>query len=200
MPEQDPQPSSGIASPSSGISSMTGDPVAFAEFVEELNVGVIAYLGPEHTILGANRAARAFFNDRPDIVGRPLREVFPEIAGQHILEVQERVRVSGVPFIAKEWRILVESPDGPVEVFIDFDLMPVRGPDGTVAGLAGWFRDVTESVRARRALEADAALLRERYQSVQGTVLALQRSLLPGHLPVLPGFRVAARYLVASAE
>ena len=193
MPEQE-------SPPSSGISAMTGDPVAFAGFVEELNVGVIAYLGPEHTILGANRAARAFFNDRPDIVGRPLGEVFPEIAGQRILEVQERVRVSGEPFIAKEWRILVESPEGPVEVFLDFDLTPVRGPDGTVAGLAGWFRDVTESVQARRALEADAALLRERYQSAQGTVLALQRSLLPGHLPVLPGFRVAARYLVASAE
>ncbi|MGQ0483673.1 MAG: SpoIIE family protein phosphatase [Pseudonocardia sp.] len=186
--------------PSADISRTTSDPAAFAGFIEELNVCVIAYQGPDHVVLGANRAARAFFIDRPDIIGRPLREVFPEIAGQHILEVQERVRATGVPFTATEWRVLIENPDGPGEVFINFDLTPVRAPDGTVTGLAGWFYDVTESVQARRALEADAERLRERYQSAQGTVLALQRSLLPGHLPVLPGFRVAARYLVAAAE
>lgn len=39
---------------------VTSDPVAFARAVEELPVGLIVYQGPDHIVLGANRAARAF--------------------------------------------------------------------------------------------------------------------------------------------
>ncbi|HEY9418489.1 MAG TPA: SpoIIE family protein phosphatase [Pseudonocardia sp.] len=181
------------------------DPVAdapdvFARVVESVPVGVIGYSGEEHVVVGANRAARAFFDDRPGIVGRPLRDVYPEIIGQNVWEFQERVRVSGVPFTAREWRLVVDGPDGPVERFVDFDLVPLREPDGTVSGVACSFRDVTAGVLERREVEQQAAELRERYRSAHDTVLALQRSLLPGRLPVLPGFHLAARYLVAAAE
>ncbi|HTK61115.1 MAG TPA: SpoIIE family protein phosphatase [Pseudonocardia sp.] len=179
---------------------VAGAPDFFARVIESVPVGVIGYRGPDHVVVGANRAARAFFDDRPGIVGRPIREVYPEIIGQNVWEYQERVRTTGEPFSAHEWRMVVDGPDGPVERFVDFDLVPVREPDGSVSGVACSFQDVTEGVIDRRELAVQAAELRERYRSAQDTVLALQRSLLPGRLPVLPGFRLAARYLVAAAE
>src|SRR5581483_6052509 len=175
-------------------------PELFARVVEAVPVGVIGYCGEDHVVVGANRAARAFFDDRPGIVGRPLREMYPEIVGQNVWEYQERVRTSGEPFNAHEWRLVVEGPGGPVERFVDFELVPLQEPDGSVSGVACSFRDVTEGVVERRELENQTAELRERYRSARDTVLALQRSLLPGRLPVLPGFRLAARYLVAAAE
>ncbi len=180
-----------------GSVPVTADPVAFARGVEELPAGVIVYHGPDHVVLGANRAARAFFGHRPGIVGRPIREVFPEVAGQSILPHLDRVYATGEPFTATEWRILVEGHGGGDERIVDFLLVPLREPDGRVSGVACQFVDMTDVVRQRRGLEADTAELRERYEAAQDVVLTLQRSLLPAGLPVLPGVRVAAHYLVA---
>lgn len=179
---------------------VAGAPDVFARVVESVPVGVIGYHGPDHVVVGANRAARAFFGDRRAVVGRPIREAYPEMIGQNVWRFQERVRTSGVPFAAQEWRVVVDGPDGPVERFVDFELVPLREADGSVCGVACSFRDVTYGVVERRALRDQAAELRERYRTAQDTVLALQRSLLPDRLPVLPGFRFAARYLVAEAE
>ena len=85
--------------------------------------------------VGANRAARAFFGDRPRIVGRPIREVYPEITGQQLYPLLDRVLSTGEPFTAHEWRIIVEGhPDGD-ERFVSFWLVPVSGPDGRRCGV-----------------------------------------------------------------
>ena len=62
------------------------------------------------------------------------------------------------------------------------------------------FVDVTGEVRRRRSAENDADVMRKRYAAAQDVVLTLQRNLLPTALPVLPGVRIAAHYLVAAAE
>jgi len=178
----------------------TTDPVAFARAVAELPAGVFVFHGDEHLVIGANRAARMFFGDRPEIVGRPIREVYPEITGQQLYPLLDRVLATGEPFTAHEWRIIVEGhPDGD-ERFVSFWLVPLSGPDGRRCGVGCQFVDVTDQVRRRRSVENDAATLRRRYAAAQDVVLTLQRSLLPVGLPVLPGVRIAAHYLVAAAE
>src|SRR3954447_4697220 len=178
----------------------TTDPVAFARGVAALPAGVFVFDGDEHVVIGANRAARAFFGDRPRIVGRPIREVYPEITGQQLYSLLDRVLFTGEPFTAHEWRIIVEGhPDGD-ERFVSFWLVPVSGLDGRRCGVGCQFVDVTAQVRRRRSAENDADTLRRRYAAAHDVVLTLQRSLLPAGLPVLPGVRIAAHYLVAAAE
>ncbi len=67
---------------------------------------------------------------------------------------------------------------------------PLHDRDGTYLGWAWYFRDVTEQhLAAQAALEAG-----ERFAALART---LQDSLLPPHLPDVPGLEVAARYLPA---
>ncbi|WP_146099415.1 PP2C family protein-serine/threonine phosphatase [Kineococcus xinjiangensis] len=67
---------------------------------------------------------------------------------------------------------------------------PLRDPGGEYLGWAWYFRDVTAERRAaQEALEAG-----ERFAALART---LQESLLPPHLPDVPGLEVAARYLPA---
>lgn len=129
-----------------------------------------------------------------------MREVVPEFAGQQIIEMMDRVYSTGQPFTASEWRVFVDEHGGGDERIANGLVIPLCDADGQVTGIACQFVDVTEAVLRQRALEDDTAVLRERYEAAQNVVLTLQRSLLPGRLPVLPGFRVAARYLVASKE
>ena len=140
----------------------TTDPVAFARAVAELPAGVFVFHGEEHVVIGANRAARAFFGDRPRIVGRPIREVYPEITGQQLYPLLDRVLATGEPFTAHEWRIIVEGhPDGD-ERCVSFWLVPLSGPDGRRCGVGCQFVDVTDQVRRRRSAENDAETLRRR--------------------------------------
>ena len=85
----------------------TTDPVAFARAVAELPAGVLVFHGEEHVVLGANQAAHAFFGNRPKIVGRPIREGYPEIVGQQLSQLLDGVLRTGEPFTAHEWRAFV---------------------------------------------------------------------------------------------
>ena len=65
---------------------------------------------------------------------------------------------------------------------------PLHAPDGSYLGWAWYFRDVTaERAAARAAVEAG-----HRFAALART---LQESLLPPHLPDVPGLEIAARYL-----
>lgn len=182
------------------VGPTTSDPALLVRAVEAMPMGLLVYDGPDHVVVTANRTARAFFGDRPDILGTPLREVFPESAGQELVELVDRVLRSGEPFTAVEWRVHVDGhPDG-AERHVSFGLLPLPSLGCGPGSVACSFYDVTDEVRTRLAAQNRADDLEERYAAVQDTVLALQRRLLPDGLPVLPGKRIAAYYLVAAAE
>jgi anti-anti-sigma factor len=87
-----------------------------------------------------------------------------------------------------------------LERFLDFTVTPVLEQDNTVSGLTLLITDVTERVRAREAAQAREAEVERRYEAARDVVIALQEALLPKGLPVLPGARIAARYLVAGQD
>ena len=50
---------------------------------------VWAFEGPRLVVVAANAGARASAGNRAGIVGRPIREVLPELEGQQIFEMME---------------------------------------------------------------------------------------------------------------
>src|SRR6202046_1325107 len=126
---------------------------------------VAALEGPEHRIVAANGAYRAFAG-RPDFIGTPARQVFPDVAGQRLFELLDQGDTSGEPVTAREWRIQLD-PDGDSaqdaqdEVYLDFSLTPWRAADGGVRGILVVQTDVTDRVR-ERAVARHSAVTAER--------------------------------------
>ena len=183
------------------IERRAGDAEVIRDAFESIPVLVAALEGPGHRIVAANRAYRAFAC-RPDFIGKTARQVFPDVAGQQLSELLDRVYASGQPVTAREWRIQL-NPDGddaPAEVYLDFSATPWRAADGGVRGILVVQTDVTDRVRERRAALHSAATAERRYQAARGTVATLQQALLPAALPVLPRVQFAARYLVAGQD
>jgi PAS domain S-box-containing protein len=178
-----------------------GDAEVVRDAFESMPVLVAALEGPEHRMVAANGTYRAFVG-RADFIGKPARQVFPDVAGQQLFELLDRVYTSGEPVTAREWRIQLDRDGDSAqdEVYLDFSLTPWRAADGGVRGILVVQADVTDRARERAAGLHSAVTAECQYQAARGIVTTLQQALLPAALPVLPGVQLAARYLVAGQD
>ncbi len=183
------------------VRRLVGEAGRVRDAFDQLPLIVAVYGGPDHTVVATNAAMRAFFG-RDEMVGSSIRVALPELTGQHVFELLDEVYATGRSRVAREWRLQVD-PHGTGElreVYLDFHLAPTRAADGRVSGVATYAYDVTEGVLARQAVQAQADDAERRAQDARDVVTALQEALLPVTLPVLPGARIAARYLVAARD
>ncbi|MGY1783327.1 SpoIIE family protein phosphatase [Geodermatophilus sp. SYSU D01036] len=196
-------PADGVPGPDAEeqLARTVGDAGVVRAAFDQVPLILAVYAGPEHTVVATNAAMRSFFG-RDELVGAPIRSALPELAGQHVFELIDEVYATGRSRVAREWRLQVDlGGTGELqEVYLDFHMAPTRAVDGRVSGVATYAYDVTESVRARQAAQEQAADAERRARDARDVVTALQEALLPTDLPVLPGARIAARYLVADRD
>ncbi len=107
--------------------------------------------GPDHVYQYVNDAYVAIAGER-DFIGRGVREVFPELAGQGFYELLDEVYATGEPFSARALPIRLIGEDD--DRHIDFLYEPIRDDDGAVSGIFVGGYDVTERVRAEAFLDA----------------------------------------------
>ncbi|QRK05859.1 PAS domain-containing protein [Archangium violaceum] len=112
--------------------------------------------GPQHVFELSNPRHRQLHGGR-EMLGRPAREALPELEGQGLLEVLDRVYVTGAPFVLEQVPLRVEGPDGQREEhFFHLTCQPLRDALGRVDGVAAFAFEVTGSVRACRMAEQRA--------------------------------------------
>jgi len=125
--------------------------------------GIIAVLRePDHIFEIANDAYLQLVGHR-HILGKPVREALPEVAGQGFFELLDRVYSTGEPYIGHEISVkLQRRPDGPLEErFVNFVYQPTVDYQGNVTGIFVEGSDVTEAVKAHQALQESEQRLRQ---------------------------------------
>jgi len=117
--------------------------------------GFVCYFsGPDHVYELQNAAHHRLAGLR-DIIGKPVREALPELAGQGFFELLDEVYASGQPYVGRAVPLTVRSNDGvAVDSFIDFVYQPIVDENGAVIGIVSQGSDVTEQVLGARALQA----------------------------------------------
>jgi anti-anti-sigma factor len=179
---------------------LVGDAAVVRDAFEQLPVVLVALDGPDHRLAATNAAYRAL-TGRTGPMGAAGRDAFPELAGQQLSELLDRVYATGEPETGTAWRAQFDvGPRGRQEIYADFTVTPRRAADGTVSGLLIMAIDVTERVASQQSADAGRSEAGRRGPSGRGIVAELQEALLPTALPVLPRARIAARYLVAGQE
>jgi hypothetical protein len=114
--------------------------------------GFVAVLvGPNHIFEYVNDAYVTIAGPR-EFVGRSVREVFPELAGQGFYQLLDRVYATGEPFSARAMSIRLTGEDN--DRYIDFLYQPIRDDQRVVSGIFVGGYDVTE--RSREQTYRDA--------------------------------------------
>ncbi|MBX3287308.1 MAG: PAS domain-containing protein, partial [Actinobacteria bacterium] len=155
--------------------------------------------GPDHRILATNQAYLDLlggFNP----VGLPLAEVFGGAEGQGITELYDRA-LDGKVTTGNQTRFAIVTPGGTEEeIYLDFEVWPLRDAQDHVVGAIATGRDITADVERDRAEAAATAELARRFQRATDVIEAVQRALLPSKLPVFPTLDVSASYVVGGVE
>ncbi len=115
--------------------------------------------GPDHVFEFVNDAYVETSGPR-QFIGRPVREVFPELAGQGFYGKLDDAYATGTPFRANALPIALARADG--HRFIDLRYAPVRNAAGEVEGIFVGGYDVTDRVAAEARLKALNADLEQR--------------------------------------
>jgi PAS domain S-box-containing protein len=115
---------------------------------------IVAFRGPEQVYEFVNEAYYQLVGHR-DILGKPLLEAIPEIRGQGFVEILERVRQTGEPWVGRETPVqLQRTPGAELETrYLDMVFQALTEADGTRSGVVAHGSDVTAHVHARREVE-----------------------------------------------
>jgi PAS domain S-box-containing protein len=111
--------------------------------------------GPIHEFVFVNQAfLKMTDRDLSELIGKTVREVFPEVDGQGFFELLDRVYQSGEPFLASDREATLNRHGKQESIYLDFGFFPVRNLRGEVDGILFQGVDVSEQVMARSQLEA----------------------------------------------
>jgi signal transduction histidine kinase/DNA-binding response OmpR family regulator len=117
-------------------------------------VAIAILRGADHVHELTNAHYQALVGGR-DVVGKPTRLALPELEGQGIYQLLDRVRASGEPYIGKSLHVVLNrGPHGePEDAYFDFVYQPTFDADGRVDAIVVVAHDVTELAGAKAQAE-----------------------------------------------
>jgi len=123
-------------------------------------VGIGVLKGKSLVIDLVNDAMLSYWRrTREEVIGRPLWEVFPELALQGFNQITEKVFTTGEGYYSPETSVEMMRNGTLESLYVSFAFEPLRDKDGNVSGMLTIGSDVTDLVVARKKSESNEARL-----------------------------------------
>lgn len=133
--------------------------------------------GPNHVHDMANARYLEIIG-RNDVVGRPIRDVMPEIEEQGYLELLDEVYRTGEPFAGNELPARLDRGHEQLdEIFVNLVFQPIFGGEGKIEGVLIHGVDVTQQVRGRQELIRAKKLAETTVAQLRATIDSMSEGL-----------------------
>lgn len=145
--------------------------------------GFVAVLnGPQHVIQLHNGAYGQLIGHR-DVVGKPIREALPELAGQGYYDFLDEVLATGEPFQGRQSPVqLQQTPNGLLTTrYLNFIYQPIRDDEGQIVGVFVQGHDVTDTVQAAERQKLMIDELNHRVKNTLATVQSIAMQTARSH-------------------
>ena len=125
----------------------------FRLLIKQAPVGICVIRSHDLYVLEANDSYLSLVGkERTELEGRTIWEAISEVAEDYA-PILNQVIQTGLPFVATEHQVTLLRYGKPEEIFIDFVYEPVLKTEGKVTAILVVAIDVTEKVKARKAIE-----------------------------------------------
>ncbi len=144
------------------IAYTEGERVRLQSFLLEAPAAIAVLRGPSLVYeLVNDRYARVVGRRPEELLQHAGRDAMPELVEQGVWDVLEKIYTSGEPFQAREFPAqIVRGEGGALEqAYFDWVGQPTRDARGVIDGVMLFVVEVTDQVKARRAVEASRAFL-----------------------------------------
>ena len=127
-------------------------------FFEQSPVAIAVIAGENLTFRIANKLFGVFANRKPEeLIGKPLLESLPELAGQGFDTLLNKVIETGEPYLSPEVSVLIRRGQKLETIFVNLACQPTRDNNGSISGVFVIATDVTFQVLARQmVMESEA--------------------------------------------
>ncbi len=152
------------------------------DLLQQAPAVICMFRGPQHVYELANPLYLQMIGQR-DIVGKTIREALPELEGQGIYELLDRVYQTGEAFVGNEVPVMLDRVgSGELEeVFFNFIYQAFHSSHGDVEGILVHAVDVTEQVQARQRMDVFLGIasheLKNPLTSIKGNIQLSKRQL-----------------------
>ncbi|MBW7469173.1 PAS domain S-box-containing protein [Pontibacter aydingkolensis] len=138
---------------------------------------ICIFEGPQHKFKLVNPLYQTLVGNRP-IVGMPIAEAMPELAGQPIFDLLDQVYRTGESFYAHEMKVQLdhENTGGLGHNFYNFTYQAIRDIEDNIEGIMVFAYEVTQQVEARRKVEQREHDLKELNLQLKNTNAELQQT------------------------
>ncbi|MCS0657551.1 hybrid sensor histidine kinase/response regulator [Massilia terrae] len=118
--------------------------------------------GRDYVVEMVNDAYSAVVGHRP-LLGKPMFEALPDLAGQGFEELLAEVYETGKPFVGRSVRMSLARGRGGAsgDVYMDFVYQPIFEKNGSVSAVFMQGHEVTEALLAQQAQQAEEDRLRD---------------------------------------
>lgn len=130
------------------------------DLVESASFPIGVYLGRDLRVSIANKAILNVWGMGSEVIGKPLREVLPEMTEQLIFEEMDQVFMTGEPFHKENSRVEIGKGGQVRTLYFNYSFIPLRNPIGQVYGIMATGADVTDLNLAKRKLEENEKNMR----------------------------------------
>lgn len=156
-----------------------------ARVFKEAPAAIALLEGPTHIYTYANPMYEKLYSrTEKQLIGRSLREVFPEVGGQGVYELFDGVYCSGKPFTANQFEVQFEDNGSPKTGYYNFTIQAVSNESDAVSGLMVHAYEVTEYVKAYRQSEESEKKYRSLFENTDHGCCIVEVMFDPDNKPV----------------
>jgi len=130
------------------------------KLIDNSPVAFAVLKGPDHVVETANKRIIEYWGKDETLINKPLSMAIPELKGQPFIEILDKVRNTGIPYINKELRALLNFNGILQPRYYDMVYQPIQHAPGVTDRIFIVAVDITEHVIARQNLEKSESMLR----------------------------------------
>lgn len=131
--------------------------------------------GKDHVFVLANSYYQKLFSRTEDqVLGRTIREVFPELAGQGIYELFDTVFTTGKPYLAHEYAGTVMHNGVPRQGYYDFTIHPIKNTTGEVTDVMVHVFEVTSRVLINKKIQESEERVRKLFMEAPAAIVVFE--------------------------